>query len=361
MRKRKTKSQKEKTAAFYYGLGALALALLIGAAFLAPRLVFKVQDNERCGEVVLGELESMDITSFNTGYDTNLYSRLYRFAKGLEKGQQYYTAAQELTPDSEIIDFFYSEKGLYQDSFLIWLYEDFMPDETLSYSPAEWKQYVIYGDDFSDGVNFILWYIELENDMGAPVLRLLMDAETGSIYGISTVMEDESLPQGKLLEDAMLTLEAMFGITDEEDMQDMWYAMAYYYGGQGSSELFRIIHEYGSLYLAGTETEFYSVDGYTEYPYNAGVGGNTAYEGEEELLKVFEMVNWEISENGNCIDFLLPYSRDGSLNETSELCFRLKADKVLVAKANYGGIDFYAKNFIVGFPEIYERIPEFME
>lgn len=170
MSTRKTKSQKEKTAAFYYGMGALALAFLIGAAFWAPRIVFDFQDNERCGEVVLGELESMDITSFNTGYDTDLYSRLYRFTKGLEEGQQYYTAAQELTPDTELMDTFYSEEGLYQDSFMIWL-NQVIPDEMLTYKPTEWKQYVIYGDDFSDGVNFILWYIELENDMGTPMLR----------------------------------------------------------------------------------------------------------------------------------------------------------------------------------------------
>lgn len=355
MKKSKGKSQKQKTVFFYYGLGTLALALLIGAAFFVPRVVFDIQDKVRCGVVVLGELESMDIVSFNTGYDTDMYSRLYRFAKGLERGQQYYVAAQELTPDAEFTDMLYSEKGLYQDGFMIWLDNQVIPSEMLTYNPAEWKQYVIYGDDFSNGVNFILWYIEFENDTGEPMFRLLLDAETGNIYGISTFLEETNLPKGENQEDAMLTLEALLGITDD-DMQDMWYAMAYYYGGQGSSELFRIIHEEygGGLYLAGTETKFYSVDGYTKYPYNAAAGG------EEELLKVFEAVKWEISEDGNCLDFLFPYSRDESLDETSELCFRLKADKVLVNNY-YGNIVFRAKNFIVGFPEIYEQIPEFKE
>ena len=47
------------------------------------------------------------------------------------------------------------------------------------------KQYVIYSDDYAQGVNFIIWYLELVGPSGTG-LEILMDAETSTIYGIKT-------------------------------------------------------------------------------------------------------------------------------------------------------------------------------
>ena len=73
-----------------YCFGAIGLVVLISTAFLVPRLLLELQDNLRCGKIVLTEAEEMDITSFNTGYEKNLYKRLFRFAKELDEGQQFY-------------------------------------------------------------------------------------------------------------------------------------------------------------------------------------------------------------------------------------------------------------------------------
>lgn len=373
MKKREKKNHNEKTAALYYGMGVSVLVFLIGAALLAPKAAFDIQDRVRCADVVLGELESMDIISFNTGYDTDLYSRLFQFADGLNKGQEYYVAAQELEITSELTDILYSEQGLYQYSFMIWLDESsFISEEMLYYNVTQWKQYVIYGDDFSDGVNFILWYIELADDLGKPVLKLLTDAETGDIYAIGTLREESSLNYGELLENVeVLTLADVSGITDIA-----WLTLAYYYGGLGSSELFRIIEEYGYVSLTETNTAFYdeqwgyeiSVD---REPEAMAEAGTNSYSFEEsytndtdaniEILSALGKISWKVSEDGNCLDFLFPYSRDGGMDADAELCFRMKADGVLEVNTKEDIVYLWPGNFTMGFTEIYERIPEFVE
>ena len=143
---------------YAYAAGAFAVVLLVIGAFLTPRIVFAVQDDLRCGKVELEGLERMDITSFSTGYEQDLYQRFLRYAQGLAEGKQYYVAVKELEPTSEILDFLMSDKGLYQEG-IISLLDDYIPEETFGYNLIQWTQYVIYGDDFSEGVNFLLWYI----------------------------------------------------------------------------------------------------------------------------------------------------------------------------------------------------------
>lgn len=334
--------------------------MLVTAALLAPKLVLELQDNVRCSQLVLGELESMDVTSFNTGYETNLYTRLTRFAEGLEAGRQYMVAEQELTATPEVENRLFSDKGLYQNSFYIWLDEGFIPDQMLIYELEYCKQYVIYGDDFAEGVNFILWYLELRGEAGRPVLKLLLDAETGEMYAISVNQtEDNLFPGESWLYD--MALNDLIGDSDI-DLLELWYAIGYYFGEQ--EEIMRLLEEYGNeIWQLGlvTETEnsaqAYSVDGYIE---KNGVLSAEETERMTMLGTLTEKMKWEVGEDGNRMDFYLPYGREGIMGETSELCFRLEADYLMVIEGK-GGVFFRPKNFVVGFPEIYERIPEFME
>ena len=81
-----------------YISGMLGLTVLIAAAFFAPKIVFAVQDDMKCREVVQGQRESMDIAAFNSNYETNLYKRLLRFAEGIGEGKQYYVTVQDMEP-----------------------------------------------------------------------------------------------------------------------------------------------------------------------------------------------------------------------------------------------------------------------
>lgn len=350
------KERKKRTLG--YGLGAMGLALLVTAAFFAPKLVLELQDNVRCSRVVLGELESMDVTSFNTGYETDLYIRLTRFAEGLEAGRQYMVAEQELTDTLEVEDRLLSNMGLYQDSFLIWIDNDFFSYEVLNYGLQYCKQYVIYGDDFAEGVNFILWYLELRGVEGTPALKLLLDAETGEIYGLRVNQTEDTLfpaEERVLGFGGAYTLAELLGNTDG-DFGELWCALGYYYGEQ--EEMLELLEGgYGrEIQVLGTDAESYGVDGYTEVPLDESGSAWT----EEMWNAVLGKIKWEVSEDGNRADFFFPYGQDGITGETSELCFRLESDSVMVLSAQKD-IVFRPKNFVAGFPEIYERIPEFME
>ncbi|WP_460602040.1 hypothetical protein, partial [Escherichia coli] len=67
------------------------------------------------------------------------------------------------------------------------IYNNLIPIEVWEnyYTITQWKQYVIYSDNYAKGVNFILWYIELEDLEGAK-LKLLVDAEDNTLYGLKT-------------------------------------------------------------------------------------------------------------------------------------------------------------------------------
>lgn len=339
-----------------YCFGAIGLVVLISTAFLVPRLLLELQDNLRCGKIVLTEAEEMDITSFNTGYEKNLYKRLFRFAKELDEGQQFYVGSQEVDDTEEIEDFLKSENGLYQDKFWMWLDIGIVPDDVLIYLLRQCRQYVIYGDDFSDGMNFLLWYVELGEE-GQTILKLLIDAETGDFYGICLEESEDALARrGYTVTTGEYNLEDCFQMQTDGDMLDLWFTFAYYYGGLKESEIFQNAEKYGYDIYA-SEGEIYALDAYIETPYNS-INSDFDY---EKIGKVLEQLKWELSEDRNRIDFLFPYGRNGEMEDgnISELRFRLEADwaATMKDKNKY----YKLKTFLAGFPEIYERIPEFSE
>lgn len=346
-----------------YCLGAIGLIALINTAFLIPKLMFELQDNLRCGKIVLAEAEEMDITSFNTGYDKNLYQRLFRFAMKLKEGQQFYVASQEVEDTSEMEAFLKSERGLYQETFLVWVENGLIPDDVLLYPITKCKKYVIYGNDFSDGVNFILWYVELGNE-GQTSLKLLIDAETEEFYGICFKESEDSLIQQEYVDNTDdYSLKNHLSIGSEYDMLNIWFELACYYGGLEESEIFQIAEEYGyDIYWSGYEIynmETYNIEAYPEMQY---IDKNIVAIDDEKIQKALEILKWEESEDGNRLDFMFPYSRDGKTEDRdiSELRFRVEAEwaeKLYKDKSVY----FKAKKIVVGFPEIYKWIPEFSE
>ena len=357
--KKKNEYDQRKRSILAYGLGTLGLVLLITAAFFGPMIVFAMQDDIRCSAVVSMSPENVDITSFNTGYETDLYKRLERFAKGLEEGRQYYFTIQDMEPTTEIADWMASEQGYYQEGFQVLRWNlKLIPDEVFDYNLISWKRCVIYGDDFAGGVNFILWYIELGNN-DKPAARLLVDGETGEIYGIRTnfdaCFEDEAM------HNVQATMVDTYNI-HEDDMWDLSIMLGNIYGGLETADMLN--------WLASIGIDYYPVDGVT---YIAISADYEAYLREKEIMEVnagkmpdtdwlsrysvdeiqdfLQRLQWRVSEDGNCLDFNFPY-------EDSSLDFRIQLDGKIswFKKRDTGYIDM-----IFGFPEIYERIPVFME
>lgn len=301
--------EKRKRAVGYIA-GTAALAVLVLIAFFLPRLVFGLQDSYRCREDSFAVQEEQDITLLTTSYEPSLYQRLLRYAEDCREGKEIYVVSKELEPNQELYDFLDSSIGLKQDAVALWLDMNLIPYAMFYDSEVSvWSQHVIYSDSYAGGVNFILWSIEMKTKSGS-VCRLLLDAETGSVYGIAMNWRAESEKHS--------AQEGAVELLGEELDTEAWYALAYLYGAFSADDL-------GSY-----EVENYLVQG-TE---SAQTIEHILNNGEPAAI-------WEIAEEGGGIyRALFPYS-------DSCLEFRL---------------DMTEKSGIrAGFPTIYEQIPGFID
>lgn len=363
MRKSRTKSEQSRNrrGVLLCGLGALGLVMLVTAAFFGPQIVFAMQDDIRCGRIVsLSPLE-VDITSFNTNYELDLYKRLERFAQGLADSRQYYVTVQDMEPTADIADWMASEQGFFHDRFqaLVWNL-GLIPEELFGYSLIGWKRCVIYGDDFAGGVNFILWYIELGNN-GETVARLLVDGETGELYGIRTNF-DPYFPDGEGESQGTLT---EFYSADEGDivLSELCLMLGDIYGGLKLLEMRSWLSSMGIEYGIAEGSFYSNISAEYNLEYwqliredaEIRAGKEPDYEwvnkySAEEIQNCLERLQWGVSEEGNCLKFSFPYG-DDSLS----IQIRLDGKNRWLKKWKNRFMDI-----TFGFPEIYERIPAFM-
>lgn len=319
-------------------VGSAGLILLIGMAFLAPKLIFTVQDAKRCSEVKAGVWELMDVTSFDSAYETDLYHRLSRFAAELADGKQFYVAAQSGIDREAVRQLLLPGEALYFNG--LWLLIDcgLLPVEVQTYEILDAEQYVIYGDDYAEGVNFIIWYIGLgmeQENGGEPIVKLLVDAKTGEIY--ATAAESRILPWYDLKNSKKANTEPSIrkylGLV-EEDMPEIAVNFAYWFGGveyQGYTDLYEQYQDQISVNYSEDDGIIFETD--------------PEIKPEEEATdKTQAEATWEITGDGNDICFGFPYG-------THLLEFELQ----LTDRAGETG------TVLIGFPEIYDRIPEFTE
>lgn len=179
----KRHSRKGKRKLFHYGTELLVLILLVAAAFFTPQVIFGVQDRILCGDTVLSQRESMNVEMLSATYEKSMAARMRNYAESLAEDENFYLSSQELEITSEIEDYFYGENGFYQQMVEYFVDERWLAEELWAYQVTRWKQYVIYSDNYAKGVNFILWYIEMENEYGERA-KLLADAEDGALYAI---------------------------------------------------------------------------------------------------------------------------------------------------------------------------------
>ena len=174
-----------------YVVGVLGLAALIACAFYLPRLIFSVGDNRLCSDIVLGEREDMDVTLLSAAYEPSLGVRLQNFVDGLARGRNYYFSEQDIAITRDLYQLLEndSDSRIFQQPCwamnTLGLMSHVCSLTSAFYSVHSWKQYVIYSDDFAESVNFIVWYMEIEDYKGG-TLNILMDAEDYTIYGLTT-------------------------------------------------------------------------------------------------------------------------------------------------------------------------------
>lgn len=303
------------------GLGVLVLLL---CAFYLPQLLFLTKDNVLCSDTVLSERESVDVL-IGDSYEPSLYNRMYNFAEGLARGVSYYVSEQDMEVNEELYN---RLNGLELEPVALLMDFRLVNSSFMNYFMVQqWKQYVIYSDDYAQGVNFIIWYLELVGPSGVG-LELLMDAETSTIYGIKT--ERNSL------------------LTEQEI--DSW--MYYIWGGSLASHLHSsgmenvnqlwmyLAMEFEAVSVSEMEAIYYA---YTDRKYST----DSVNVSEERLrqLAVLSEGDWL---NDNTLIFTLPYE---------EFVHTLKLQ--LTAEEPWPTYRYH--DVFYGIESICRMIPEFME
>lgn len=336
------KSRRGKAGAF-----CIFLSLLLAALFV-PQGIFALQDALRYREYGFGTASEQNITLLQDSYETSLYRRLERFAQEKSDGVPMYVTEQDLEPGEELEAVLKSDKGLYQNGILLWVDAEYLPADMVlgefnGKMVTAWKQYVIYSENFAKGVNFIIWYIEMENPAGC-VVKLLLDAQTGDVYGIRTDCSRQRENAGEEVpgQDVLLDM------ATEEEMNTFWAILCYLYGGVAGE---------GSTADTREKKLITSV---------AELSGLAGYEVADS-----EMYSVIISDAAAAVT-----EEEWGLDKVAE-CSASEDGTEWTGKFHYGEnrLDFtvkfegsYSKKFyevlwdgVLGFPDIMELVPEFGE
>lgn len=214
-----------------------ALAAVVMTAFFTPQIIFRIQDSVLYRRTELSQREPMDVEALSSSYETSAYQRMLSFAEGLALGDSFYVTSRNLLAngDKEELDEYLYSGTLYQ-GILQWMAGmDLIPAEALEYehNVSQWKQYVVYSDNDTKGVSFLLWYIELSY-MNNISVKLLSDAQTGMLYAMSIqgcrwgapfayahIKYEELFGPGSLMELWLLSAAHFEAISSDADLQEL--------------------------------------------------------------------------------------------------------------------------------------------
>ena len=312
-----------------YTAEAFVIIVVLAAALMIPQIIFQVQDRILCSDIKLGQRESMNVEALGTTYEQSLQNRMQNFAEGLANLESFYVTSQNLSPDETLNSFLYSDVGLNNPLLMNFVYGNLIPIEIWDdyYTITQWKQYVIYSDNYAKGVNFILWYIEMEDGDGAK-FKLLADAEDGTLYGVKT---EGSYLSGVPLGYMNLQEALRYG----GSAVNVWTYYALYYRAT-IAEMKDFLFWAGKM---GIDTTGIEVDAsYT----GVEISRKEAAEAERQVQRMGRY-QCETKESAR---FLLPYGE-------TEL------DAILSIEERYFDKEYLFPDITIGIRQIYEMIPEF--
>ncbi len=308
------------------------LALLLVTASYAPQVLFHVQDSFLCDATTLDQRESMDVDSLSITYEKSLAQRMKIFAEGLMSEENYYVTSRNLPISQEIYDYLNSEEGLQQLIIQVFAEAEFIPYSFYEMIYVnEWKQYVICSNNYTEGVNFILWYIELTDNQEV-ILKLLVDAETGTLYAFKTENNDSGR-QVMLCDEWYIERFIMW-----------WSFFSGYY--EASSE-----DDISIMYKLSEELQF---ELEKEVINEAVIHDKKQQDETVKGVELFISDNSGFRQKENVIDFYLPYGE-------ASLEVRILLDAEAVEETEYVVVYQYCQypNMTIGVRQIYELIPEF--
>lgn len=354
--------RKRRSLVHYYATIVTVLVALIMAAFFAPQLLFQVQDAIWCKDTVLSQQENMNVEALSTTYEQSLGTRMQNYAEGLAAGNSFYVTSQEIQVTDGIREYIYSDRGIYGE-LVSTLCNVGLLSYTIygeAYTIEDGKQYVIYSNDYAKGVNFILWYIQLQIEDSFQ-MKLLVDAEDGTIYAIKTEDQGYMLSENQKAERERRYLD-QFEWSDE-DAITMWGLLARMYGVLDPEQIknFEImVNEYG-----WTDSDLINkIIGYNNYDYDETFSRAEAqaeidaYIHEQNAIEIFNVYKEEWTsflgkiqynmETDDTIVFRLPYG-DAKLDMALEI-------PIWGTETTY---IYGCPDLIMGIRQIYEMIPGF--
>lgn len=322
----------------------LMMTGVIAAALFMPQVLFSVQDRIQWGKMELSRREGMDLEALHAAYEKSLYQRMANYAKGLAAGNSFYVASKTLTADQDLVNYLYSEKGLYQNIMDFLLYVNVIPMIFLENDceVKQWKQYVIYSDHDTEGVNFILWYIELSSLDGIR-LKLLADAESGTLYALK-------LENCQWVDYGYDSYDSDYRLS-REDMIELWSICGLYFEAfRSGDEVFYYIQEESDSILFDVQVEEMA-----ERIYANDEGESFDLKISEENMEEYILSRIQVvREDGeDRISFQLPYE-----NCSLEILMK-SSDRQIDVPDSIPGTIYMFPDTVIGVRQIYEMIPEF--
>lgn len=228
-----------------YGAVFFLLFALIALAILLPQASFEVQDRLLNGKVSLDRKTPPDVLALGTGYETSVYRRMANYAEGIDGQRRYYVDEQNRSLPYDV-GIFSEEYGaeLFDENVVLGLLSEILefPSEGF-FREGEislWKQYVVYSDDYAQGVNFVLWCMELKHPAGYR-LTILMDAHDYTVYAVRAVGRE---PLSGLTRGAV-NVSAQSSYLRADDI--CWALLNFYYGVLNGDALTDYLYAFEAL------------------------------------------------------------------------------------------------------------------
>lgn len=183
--------KRKKIGAYIFSVSALIL-LIVAAVFL-PQIIFTVQDSYQTNQVDVLNRDVLDILALETSYSADVYTRLYKLAySGI--GNLTASAVESSIGLGEFNNIIEEVRNSEYMEHLVTMVPDTFGDSLEYINASDVKisdRYIIYGEDYRDGVILMFWYMKIYLPTVNSYMELIVDSETYTIYYVSVEAEEE--------------------------------------------------------------------------------------------------------------------------------------------------------------------------
>lgn len=162
----------------------IGLILTIAVAVYLPQFVFMVQDYHQTSSVDVISRDTVEILATETSYSADINTRM---SKLVSTGYGDITVSR-VASSIDINDFNALITNVKNQSYMLHL-TALLPDSfgeavnTLNATQMKaCDRYIVYGNDYTDGVILMFWYMRFDLTEQNSYLELIVDSETNTIY-----------------------------------------------------------------------------------------------------------------------------------------------------------------------------------